>query len=163
MHSTRIELLQGMPIFGGTSEETLRLLLERSRTRTVARGGFFFREGDAGGTTFVLESGHVSILKRTPRGDRPIGEFATGDCFGEVSLIDFRPRSASVRAEADCRAIELDSSVLREIQQRDLEQFTLIYMNMARELARRLRKADDRLFRMEVAEERVTGSYAFRP
>jgi CRP-like cAMP-binding protein len=159
--ATRIRLLQGMPIFGGTSEEILRLLLERSSTASVARGDLFFREGDAGSSAFVLEAGRVSILKGGR--NHVLGEYALGDCFGEVALIDFCPRSATVRADEDCRAIELSAAVLREIQRRDLEQFTLIYMNMARELARRLRVADERLFRLEVAAEPVAESYSFQP
>jgi hypothetical protein len=50
--SSRIELLQAMPMFGGVREETLTFLLGLSRP-----GGFFFREDDEAQSMFVLESG----------------------------------------------------------------------------------------------------------
>jgi len=63
-----------------------------------------------------------------------------------MSLIDLFPRSTSVRAQKPCTAIEISSDALYEIYKRDLEQFALIQMNIAREISRRLRGADERLF-----------------
>ncbi len=74
-----------------------------------------------------------------------LGHLGRGDCFGEMSLIDLFPRT-SVRAEKPCTAIEISSDALYEIYKRDLEQFALIQMNIAREISRRLRGADERLF-----------------
>jgi CRP-like cAMP-binding protein len=79
-----------------------------------------------------------------------------------MALIDFGPRSATVVAEADSTAIEFSPACLHEIAKRDLEQYALVYMNMARELSRRLRRADDRLFEVEAevhsASDREDGS-----
>ena len=82
--------------------------------------------------------------------------------IGEVALIDFCPRSASVLADEDCTAIELSSSDLRAVYNRDLKQYALIYMNMGRELGRRLREADERLFRAKIETGAVTEGYAFQ-
>jgi CRP-like cAMP-binding protein len=69
-----------------------------------------------------------------------------GDCFGEMAVIDHCPRSASVRAVEDCRAIRISAADLYQVYAQDLKQFTLIQMNMGREVCRRLRAADGRLF-----------------
>jgi CRP-like cAMP-binding protein len=50
----------------------------------------------------------------------------------------------------DCTAIELTTASLLTLAETDLEQFALIYMNIARELSRRLRLADERQFRTQV-------------
>ena len=47
----------------------------------------------------------------------PNGRLAEGDCFGEMALIDFQPRSASVKAESRCRAIEVPTKSLRLLYQ----------------------------------------------
>jgi CRP-like cAMP-binding protein len=60
--------------------------------------------------------------------------------------MDLLPRSASVRALEDCRALQLSSATLLALYRRHPEQFTVIYMNIGREISRRLRVADDRLF-----------------
>ncbi len=69
-----------------------------------------------------------------------------GDCFGEMALMDMKSRSASVLALEACSAIELSAGCLFELYEHDLEQFTLIQMNMGREVSRRLRETDDHLF-----------------
>ena len=65
-----------------------------------------------------------------------------GDCFGEMSLIDFSPRSASVRAVEDCTALQISAACISQIYEKDLEQFAMIEMNMGREVSRRLRESD---------------------
>jgi CRP/FNR family transcriptional regulator, cyclic AMP receptor protein len=65
-----------------------------------------------------------------------------GDCFGEMSLIDFSPRSASVRAVEDCTALQISATCISQVYEKDLEQFAMIEMNMGREVSRRLRESD---------------------
>jgi CRP/FNR family transcriptional regulator, cyclic AMP receptor protein len=155
--AARIRLLQGMSIFGGMSPAALSLVLERSAAVAVPEGDYFFREGDRGASTYALEQGRVAILKRWHGAEWELHQLRPGDCFGEVALVDFGPRSASVRALEDCRALEIAPPLLRALRDLDLEQFTLIYMNMARELSRRLRAADARLFRLGVEAGDVAG------
>jgi len=52
-----------------------------------------------------------------------------------------------VLADQDCRALEITARDLQQVAKRDAEQFGLIYMNLGRELSRRLRDADERVFR----------------
>ena len=70
-----------------------------------------------------------------------------GDCFGrKLAVMDLRPRSASVCAVEDCTAIRLSAANLYQVYAQDLKQFALIQMNMGREVSRRLRESDNRLF-----------------
>jgi CRP-like cAMP-binding protein len=112
----------------------------------VPKDAFFFREGDRAESMFVLESGEVAVLKRWEGRQYLLGHLREGDCFGEMALLDLFPRSASVRAVADCAAIELSTASLFSLYETDLEQFALVQMNIARELSRRLRAADERRF-----------------
>ena len=110
----------------------------------------------------ALESGRVAVLKSWKGAQYTLRRMGVGACFGEMALIDFGPRSASVLADEDCTAIELSSSDLRAVYKRDLKQYALIYMNMGRELGRRLREADERLFRAKIETGAVTEGYAFQ-
>jgi CRP/FNR family cyclic AMP-dependent transcriptional regulator len=163
MAPSRLELLRNMPIFGGLTDDSLTLLVELAGTVSIAAGGFFFRQGDDGKSTFVLETGSVEVLKACDGRQHSLSRLGVGDCFGEVALIDFGPRSASVQALADASALVLSSSNLLEISKRSLEQYAMIYMNMARELSRRLRNADDRLFEARVEARAPDPDYAFSP
>lgn len=149
MTTAHIALLQGMPIFGALREDTLDFLLGLMRTVAVDPPGCFFREGDAATGLFVLESGTASVLKGWGGQQVLLHHLHAGDCFGEMALMDLQPRSATVRADAPCRALQLDSSDLYRLYERDLGQFTLIQMNMGREVSRRLRQLDDDLFRLQ--------------
>ena len=66
-----------------------------------------------------------------------------------MSLIDMQPRSASVRALEACEALEISIPSLHQLYKVDVEQYAMIMMNMGREVSRRLRKADERLFQLE--------------
>jgi CRP-like cAMP-binding protein len=147
MHTTQIELLQQMPIFGGLPAEALELLLENAPSVSVPAQAFFFQEGDPAVSMFVLERGSVSVLRGWRGRETLLRRLDKGDCFGEMALLDLFPRSASVRAEEDCRAIELTPAQLYRLFERDPAQFAMIQMNIAREMSRRLRETDDLLFR----------------
>ncbi len=146
MSESKTHLLQGMPIFGGIDENTLGLILQHASYIALDKGMHFFHEGESAATIYVLETGSVGIY-RTWKGIKyPLRTLGTGDCFGEMALIDCNSRSASVQALQHCQAIEISTSLLAEIYGEYPQQYTLIYMNMGRELCRRLRDADTRLF-----------------
>jgi CRP/FNR family transcriptional regulator, cyclic AMP receptor protein len=150
MKLTRIELLQRMPIFGAIREDSLRLLLECSRVVEVAAGALFFQEGDPASTMFVLEAGRVEVFMSWQGRDVVLHDLGVGDCFGEMALMDLLPRSASVRAIEDCRAIEFGAADLMHLYERDAPQFALVQMNIGREVCRRLRVTNDLLFRAKL-------------
>ncbi len=99
---------------------------------------------------YVLETGKVAIIKGWDGREHLLKHLGPGDCFGEMALLDMNPRSASAFAVADSTAIELSTAHLLSLYTRDLEQFTIMQMNLARELSRRLRLADEHLFRIMV-------------
>jgi CRP/FNR family cyclic AMP-dependent transcriptional regulator len=100
----------------------------------------------------VLETGRVSVSKHWQGDALLLRELAAGDCFGEMALIDLFPRSASVRADTDCRAVELTPGNLYRLFEHDAAQFALIQMNISRELSRRLRATDALLFSVRMGE-----------
>ncbi|NRF70950.1 cyclic nucleotide-binding domain-containing protein [Aquincola sp. S2] len=152
MHTVRIELLQQMPIFGAIREDALAYLLEPAPSVRVSAGSYFFREGEPAQSMYVLESGRVSIIKNWGGRELLLRELGPGDCIGEMALLDLFPRSATVRAVLDCTAIELTPAHMMRLYEKDLEQFALIQMNIAREMSRRLRVTDELLFRARMGE-----------
>jgi CRP-like cAMP-binding protein len=162
LHAIRIELLQQMPIFGGIEEAALRLLLEPVPSITVAAGQFFFRERDPADCMYVLESGQVEVLKDWAGRELLLRQLDPGDCFGEMALLDLFPRSASVRAITECRAMALTPAHLYRLFEHNAEQFALIQMNIGREMSRRLRSSDEELFRLAMGEERSAPETAFQ-
>jgi CRP/FNR family cyclic AMP-dependent transcriptional regulator len=149
MSEAHFNLLRNMPVFGALNNDTLQLICDESDVIEVTAGDYFFRQGDRANSLFVLQQGVVVVERLWNDTTIVLGRLQRGDCIGEMSLIDLMPRSASVRAEEDCQAIEITLSSLHKLYQQELEQYAIIMMNMGREVSRRLRVADDRLFALE--------------
>lgn len=159
--AARIELLQRMPLFGAIRDDALEFIVEQTCSVVVNAGSFFFRESEPARSMFVLESGRVAVLRHWQHRELRVRELGQGDCFGEMALMDLQPRSASVRAEADCSALELMPATLLALFERDAEQFALIQMNMGREVCRRLRETDEQLFRARMGEAPAPAEHGF--
>lgn len=150
MSTGRIALLQAMPIFGALREDAIEWLLTDAPCVERMAGEHYFHEGDEARCMYVIESGAVEVLKAWDGEDWPLHVLHVGDCFGEMALMDFGARSASLRAVEDTRAIEIATAALHRLYERDLEQFALIQMNLGREVARRLRATDELLFHLRM-------------
>jgi CRP-like cAMP-binding protein len=143
----RFELLAAMPVFGGLDAATIELLTDLAQPVVVEAGQHFFREGDESRAMYVLQSGQVEIYKSWHSTAKLLRSMKAGDCFGEMALIDLFPRSASALAVETSEALEITPPILQEVYRHDLEQFTMLQMNMGREISRRLRLVDELLFR----------------
>lgn len=155
MLHTRIQMLQEMPIFGAIEESTVKELLQEAVIRELTRGETVFQEGELDTSIYVIEQGRVSVYRRWEGEDYKLRELAQGDCFGEMALMDFKPRSATVIADTDCSLIQISAAQLGQLYTRQPEQYTLILMNLGREVCRRLREADRRLFVHRIANGRI--------
>jgi CRP-like cAMP-binding protein len=163
LQATQINLLQRMPIFGAIREDTLQVLLAQARQIEVAAGACLCREGELASSMFVLESGSASVLKLWQGREHLLHRLQAGDCVGEMALMDLQPRSASVRADVGCRAIEFSTDDLMRLFEHDIEQFALIQMNIGREVCRRLRATGELLFRFRMESEAPPGAPAPPP
>lgn len=145
MNADQIALLQDLTTFGGLSKEALNILAGDPKTRKFAQGDFLFREGEVSREILVIITGSARVL-RCHRGKHyQLTELHMGDCVGEICLIDPGPRSASVQASLPCVAMVLSSKDFNRLRQADLKQFTLLQLNIAREVCRRMRFLEQRL------------------
>jgi CRP/FNR family cyclic AMP-dependent transcriptional regulator len=92
---------------------------------------------------YVVLRGEIEVLKRSKSGiEARVALLGPGDWFGEMSIVDVQPRSATVRALAAGRLLRVTSSDLDALYRYDVKSYSLIVLNLARELSRRLRVAD---------------------
>ncbi|TLD47259.1 MAG: CRP-like cAMP-activated global transcriptional regulator [Accumulibacter sp.] len=142
-----VGFLQDQPLFGGVSDAAMQAIMRLMRPQEFAAGAVIVREDEDGDSLFVICSGTVEVLKACPTTADPLGQriaiLHVGDVFGEMELIDMQRRSASIRALEPVRVLALDNGSLFHLYESDLATFTLIVMNLARELSRRLRCIDD--------------------
>ena len=151
-------MLQDIGLFGGLDDETLSVLSRELTTEHVEAGDTIIAEGDQRQVMFVVIVGELEVVKEGKHGDVRVAMFGPGDWFGEMSILDVQPRSATVRAVAPTMLISITSEdVDRIFYRRDVRSYALFIMNIARELSRRLRVADGILAQFMT---NVTESYA---
>jgi CRP/FNR family transcriptional regulator/CRP/FNR family cyclic AMP-dependent transcriptional regulator len=102
----RIRHLQRVPLFSGFNEDELRRIVELSRIVEVPAGTVVTQIGEPGDSFFVIIDGTVAV--RTPVGAG--SQLQPGDFFGEMSLLDGEPRSATIVAVTDLRLLIVDRS-----------------------------------------------------
>lgn len=140
-----LALLRGMPIFGGLDDAELERIWSYTEVVRHGAGELILREGDLAKDMFVLLDGEVEITRDTAEGLQVIGRLRRGDCFGEMALIDIQPRSASVRTLTSATLMVIGFDDLIRVYQFNLQTYTLIVLNIAREISRRLRVANEKL------------------
>jgi CRP-like cAMP-binding protein len=137
------EELRAIGLFGGLTDEDLRHLVATLQVLTPPPGEILFREGDQGRDMFVVLEGEVEVLKRSKTGaDARVAMLGPGDWFGEMSILDVQPRSATVVGLAPSRLLKIRTQDLEALYRQDLKAYSLVILNLARELSRRLRVAD---------------------
>jgi len=142
-------LLQNMALFGAVSADALHYVSEYAIRRQIPAHDQLFLEGDLSTSMYVILSGRVAVLREWEGKRYKLRELRAGDCVGEMSFLTCSPRSASVEALEDCQVIEITNNLLAELYQVYPEQYTIMVMNMAREVCRRLEQADRRLFALD--------------
>lgn len=114
--STTAEMLAEVPLFALLDDQERALLAERVDVVKFARGSTIFNVGDPGDSMFILKSGAVELSVKTKTGEPIVLERPeVGDFFGEISLLDEGPRTATARAVDDVDAIVVDRGDLDEL------------------------------------------------
>jgi CRP/FNR family cyclic AMP-dependent transcriptional regulator len=155
-----IDELRQVGLFGAVSDDVLLFFTQKLAVLLTQPGDIVFREGDPARDLFVVISGEMEVLKRSQSGvDARVAVLGPGDWFGEMSILDVQPRSATVRVLAPSRLLRVSASDLDALYRHDTKSYAIIVLNIARELSRRLRVADGLLADFVI---NVMGSYIER-
>ena len=92
-----------MSLFSGCTKRDLKLIGSSAEEIDAPAGKVLIRQGQSGRECFVIVEGRATAAIRG-KGSYPLGP---GACFGEMSLLDSEPRSATVTAETDMRLLVL--------------------------------------------------------
>lgn len=133
------ELLAHIPLFEGMSEEDRDALAARLVERPFDAGSQVFAKGDAGASMYIVLSGAVQVFLPGETGNRVVlKEVRTGEYFGELSLFDDKPRSASVQTIVATRLLELTRDEFAD----HLARSKTAAMSILSEMAERLRETN---------------------
>jgi CRP/FNR family cyclic AMP-dependent transcriptional regulator len=112
--------------------------------REYKAGEFIFREGESAETAYVIERGRVQVTKSLDGQDIHLAYLGVGEPFGEMSVIDDKPRSASVRAVEATLVREIHRGHFFHLLQTDSE----MGINLLKVLFERLREASTMIIQL---------------
>jgi len=119
------------------SGEDLAQLASVAEEVSFEAGSLILQEGAPGDSMFVVLEGEVLVLKRAAA----VARLGPGEAFGEMSLLDNEPRSATITAASDVLCLRIDRPAFTQV----IEEKPQIAQGIIRVLARRLRQATQRL------------------
>jgi CRP-like cAMP-binding protein len=133
--------LKRISMFSSIHGEGLKRLSVVIREKNVRQGEVVFSENELGDEMYLVYDGKILIYYEIAGHEEPLQIIESSGFFGEMAIIDERPRSASARAEKD--------SMLLVLHRNDFRAAVLDYPDMAfavfKELSQRLRQADERI------------------
>ena len=98
-----IEIIRKNELFNGLENNELETLVKLTRQKKASRNTFIIKEGDESQEMYVIKQGKAEVMLNNENGDELIlSTLNEGDIFGELSLLDGKPRSANVVALEDC-------------------------------------------------------------
>jgi CRP/FNR family cyclic AMP-dependent transcriptional regulator len=135
-----IASLRIIPMFSGVSSEVLTLIASLLIERRFPKHKTIVEEGAPGDYMYIISEGRVKVTKLSGDGREKILELLeVGDFFGEMSLFDEAPRSASVKAMSDVRILALARNDFLRLLSRSPD----LALSVIQELTRRLRQVDE--------------------
>ena len=141
-------ILSDIALFGGMTERQLSGVCRWLEQGTFVQGEHIFQKGDNPSHIYIVTRGKIDLLIVEQGIALQKKTLVAGDCFGEASLMSMQRHAATAVAREDSDVIVLSKHALLRLQKEDAALFSLLMMNIARELARRLRLTDDILLRL---------------
>ncbi|MCL2810119.1 MAG: cyclic nucleotide-binding domain-containing protein [Treponema sp.] len=137
----KASVLQKYSLFGGLMEEQIDNIIPLLVQEDYAPDDMIITEGKSNDKVFFILKGQVVITKKNVE----LVRFSEGDAFGEMEVLDVMPAVASIKAITPVTLMSISNKALRVIYNLDVKAFSLMIMNLARDLSRRLRKMDEKL------------------
>ncbi len=139
--------MRTIPIFAGLRGRELGRLIQSLYLRTYQKDEVLFSQGDIGRALFILESGRVDLIRLEPDGsEETIYAVKPGEFFGEMALLEERPRTASAKAAESSKLYLLYRTELDELVHSAPRIAAIIFRHLAERLSGRLRERQDLRF-----------------
>ena len=148
-----ITFLLETPMFEKLEPSEMMEIIHIVEIEMYKQGDIIFEEGDTGNAWYVLYHVAVDVLKHGSSGEKKITSLGPQSCFGEISILDGSPRSATIRAAEDSVVFRVSRDAFAELIDSDhLVAYKLLH-HMAILLAERQRTTTLRLSELLKASE----------
>lgn len=109
-------------------------MVESALGKDYADGQIICRQGDSGDRMFILQAGRAVVLREEEGIEEIVGVLGPGEVFGEMSIFDRHPRSATVRARGATRVLTVDKKWFLNQVQKDPSLAYRIFQQMSQRI-----------------------------
>lgn len=141
---TKIQTLKKIPLFAGLNYKEISQILEIIQIRNIEPGTQIITEGKSGEDMFVILKGHVSVSVQ----GQEVNQLKPGQFFGEMSLIDKSPRSASIVTIDEVKVMRLTRSDFFPLLKKESRIGLKVFWAFLQNMNKRLRDNDKLVFSM---------------
>jgi len=138
-----LPILRNVTIFSGLTENEISSIARSCDIMNAAVGDVLLEEGKAATEIFIILQGRINLVLNMHDNPLKIFDFGAGYCIGEASVIGIQNHSASAVVLEEASLMILSRKVLMDIFETNSRLFSLLILNIAREIARRLHHTDE--------------------
>jgi CRP-like cAMP-binding protein len=138
-----VKFLKTLPLFEDLTQFEVIRVAKETRNREAKAGETIIEEGSNGDALFILKEGAATAYRGDGAQRQRLNSFAPGDNFGEISLIDRQPRSASVIADSDCVLIEIGGKAFDSLLNQEPQLEKKLLRALLQDLCRKIRKGNE--------------------
>lgn len=150
MRTPEIDLLKGVGLFKGLSEDQIEVILKEARRIELARGAYLFYQGDPAERVHILLSGSIKLAQITLDGQQILMRYIhPGEAFTVLAVLEGIEYPASAEASTDSKVLAWDRTAVQAL----VLQFPVIALNILDIVAVHVHEFQDRL--RELSTERV--------
>jgi HEAT repeat protein len=137
----RILLLREVPIFAGLDPDDLEQIAEIAQEQLYSARALICREGEPGASLFLIVNGDVEVVKSSGSDEKVLAIRSVGEFVGEMAILDSAPRSATLRALNEVRALSIEGDAFNMI----LLDRPQVAVSVLRNMSSRVRELNDKV------------------
>jgi CRP-like cAMP-binding protein len=144
-----IEDLRKMKLFGGLSDNELKLLEKITNQSDYQPGETIFSEGVKGDKLYIIKEGKVRITQKVESGEtQPLAILSVGNFFGEISFLDSKPHSANASAMRKTTVISISRKDFDKLAKNNPQEGYTILHRVSEQVCKLLRQMDEKFIDM---------------
>jgi CRP-like cAMP-binding protein len=128
-------LLRGMPIFDQLDSQELGLVAGRLQSEAYKAGEVLFHEGDPGDKFYIVESGQLVVTRSVNGQTIELSQRGPGDYFGEIALLQNRPRTATISCMEETAVLSLEAEYFHEMVSKNMQLSQVVSRTVTRRLS----------------------------
>ncbi|MEK6646870.1 MAG: cyclic nucleotide-binding domain-containing protein [Candidatus Firestonebacteria bacterium] len=142
----KLELLKSISIFAALTSEDLKIIANITKEEHFDSGATIFKEGDSGGKLYFVVKGTIKIYRDGIGEQRKIlASLVANEVFGEISIFDDLPRSASAVTYESCDLLSISAPELNKLLAYNTGLAVRLLRELVKNLSKRLRATNDHI------------------